>query len=278
MTKERIRGVGLGLRSAHTPYILEKKPDLDWIEFLFDNFRCYGGNSRKIVERISSFYPCALHCLGMNLGSLDPIDYEYLKDLKELKKYSQACWVSDHLCWGTRDGVYYHDLLPLPFTQEVLEHLTERIDAVQNFLGEGILVENISSYFEISFSEMDEAEFLRQLCKEADCSLLLDINNLYVNARNHGWDAQAMLRKIPKERVRQYHLGGHESLPGPYLLDSHGNEICKEVWQLFEQALGLIGAQAVSIERDTKIPPFQELYQEVQRAKEILKPHSTPPL
>ena len=269
MKNKKLKGVGLGLRSEHASHIIEKKPDIDWLEFVFDNFRGYGGKSLRILKTLSSLYPSSLHCLGMNLGSLDSLDHKYLKDLKELKKITQSAWVSEHLSWSLRNGTYYHDLLPLPFTEEVLKHLEERIDAVQNFLQERILVENISSYLAFSFSEMDEAEFLRALCQRADCFLLLDINNLYVNAYNHNWDPISQLQKIPKERVCQYHLAGHENFSG-YRIDSHGQKISEEVWQLLQEALKIIGKRALSIERDRNIPSFEELYEELQKARSLL--------
>ncbi len=257
----------MGLRSVHIPHVLKNKPEIGWFELLFDNFRLYGGKSHDLISEVSAHYPLTLHAVGMNLGSCDPIDFDYLQELKTLGQYSQATWISDHLCWTAQGGHYYHDLLPLPFNQESLSHLVNKITKIQDFLGEKILIENISSYCEFTHSEMDEAEFLAQLSRQADCLILLDINNIYVNAYNHDMNGIEYLHKIPKDRVQQYHLGGHDRYED-YLIDSHGQTICKDVWQLFADALHIIGPRPVAIERDTNIPSFTELHQEVQHAQE----------
>ncbi len=261
-----VTGVGLGLRQPHTQHILQKLPEVAWFEILFDNFRPYTKRNENILQNLFASYPLTLHCVGMNLGSPDPLDFSYLKEVRTLKNECKAKWISDHLCWSAVDGIYHHDLLPLAYTREVVQYLSERIDAVQNFLGEQILVENISSYIEFKYSELEEVDFLNLLCEKANCRLLLDINNIYVNAFNFRRDAFDFFGKLSKEYVAQYHLAGYDAFDD-YLLDSHGQAISEAVWELFFYALKHVGPLPTSIERDGNIPSFGELYKEKQRAE-----------
>jgi uncharacterized protein (UPF0276 family) len=227
-----------------------------------------GGNPRRVLRQVREHYPVVLHGVSLSLGSIDPLDQAYLDRLVALTREVQPAWVSDHLCWSSFGGHTGHDLWPLPFTEEALEHVVRRVQQVQERLGRRILVENVSSYVEFTASSLTEWQFLTALAERADCGLLLDVNNVYVSARNHGFAAEDFLQGIPRERVGQYHLAGH-SEHGTHLLDTHDHPVRDPVWDLYRAALRRFGPAATLIERDDDIPPLPELVAESRHAAEI---------
>jgi uncharacterized protein (UPF0276 family) len=220
------------------------------------------------LDRIRERYPMVMHGVSMSIGSTDALNLDYLRELKQLAERVQPAWISDHLCWTGIDGINLHDLMPLPYTEEALRHVATRVQHVQDFLGRRILLENVSSYVSYTHSEMQEWEFLAHLTAEADCDLLLDVNNIYVSSVNHGFDALEFLRGIPAHRVRQMHLAGH-TRQGECLVDTHNQPVCEEVWQLFATASRLFPNVSTMIERDGNIPRLGELVAELDRAREI---------
>jgi uncharacterized protein len=261
-------GHGVGLRPPHYGEILEAQPHVDWFEVISENFFEPGGNPRRVLRGVREHYPVVLHGVAMSLGSVDPLNERYLARLKALAEEIEPAWVSDHLCWGSFGGRYAHDLLPLPYTEEALAHLSERIRRVQDFLGRQILVENVSSYLTYVHSTMSEWEFLAALCDRADCGLLLDVNNIFVSAHNHGFDPLQFLDGIPKARVKQLHLAGH-SVDGELLLDTHDHPVPDGVWQLYKETVARLGAVATLIEWDDAIPPLPRLLEESARAAQV---------
>jgi uncharacterized protein len=238
-----------------------------------ENYLGTGGRPFRVLEQIRRDHPVALHGVAMNLGSVDPLDERYVLELEELVSRVEPFIVSDHLCWSAHGGQQLHDLLPLPYTEEAVAHVAERVSRIQDRLGRRILVENVSSYLEYSHSEMSEWEFLRELCRRSDCGLLLDVNNVYVSSVNHGFDPLEFLEQIPVSRVGQIHLAGHSrhvSASGEsYLIDTHDHPVCDEVWELYAQAVKRFGAVNAMIERDDRIPSFGELHEELMKAKTI---------
>ena len=263
-----LSGFGLKLHHEYYSEILADEPAIDWFEILSENHLQVGGYNRYYLEKISARYPVAMHGVSMSLGGSDPIDFAYLKALKELATAINACHISDHLCWGSKNTINSHDLLPLPYTAESIQHLAQRIKIVQDYLGQQILVENVSSYLTYQSSEMTEWEFVSAVANEADCLLLLDVNNIYVSAINHNFNPLDYLNNIPLERVAQIHLAGH-SQQGDYLIDTHDSPICPQVWQLYQETIKLIGPVATLIERDENIPPLSELLAELNQARKI---------
>jgi len=264
--------MGLGLRSPHYSFILENRPALGWFEAISENYLgmrtgC-DGRPLHILEKIRREYPVVLHGVSLSLGSADPLNDEYLARLKALARRIEPAWISDHLCWTGVDGVNLHDLLPLPYTEDVLAYLVSRIDRVQHYLGRRILVENVSSYLTFAESGMTEWDFLSELARRADCGILLDVNNVYVSAVNHGFDPLEYLDALPAERIGQIHLAGH-SRDGDVLIDTHDHPVCPEVWALYRAAVERFGAVSAMVERDDHIPGFEELYAEVQTARAI---------
>jgi hypothetical protein len=263
-----VNGAGSGLRSVHVPFILEHRPPIGWFEILIDNF-LYTGES--VLDRIRESYAIAFHSVGLDVGSVDPPDRTYLRRLGERVRRFEPAFVSTHLCWSGAGGHFHHDLLPLPFTEECVAHCADRIGVFQDYLGERILIENVSSYLQFRENAMSEVEFLRAVAERADCHILADINNIYVNFRNHGGDPVQYMEALPAERVRQLHLAGYEDRTD-YLLDTHGAPIAPAVWELFEQAVDLWGPVPTAIERDANIPPdFADLAAEVARAQAVLE-------
>ncbi len=267
MPNNAILGVGLGIRQPHISQILKEKPEISWFELLADNYLRPGGKDLIQLDEIIKHYPMTFHCVGMNLGGTDPLDFDYLKKIKALSSRYLPRWISDHLSWCSHKGRHHHDLLPLPYTKETIDNIVERISRVQAFLGEQILIENASTYIEIKGSEMEEWEFLSEVSKKADCNILLDINNIYVNSKNHDFDSIYFLDGVPKERVKELHLAGHEK-NDHLLIDTHGTCISKEVWNLFDAALEFLGPVPTIIERDNNIPALEELVKEVKLARE----------
>ena len=261
-------GFGLGLRTPHFEHVLQHQPDVDWFEILSENYMVAGGKPRYYLEAIAEQYPIVMHGVSMSIGSTDPLDLEYLKALKKLANDVQPKWISDHICWTSIHGKNSHDLLPLPYTKATVKHVAERVRQVQDILGRRILLENVSSYLSYKNSEMDEWTFLREVAEEADCLILLDINNIYVSARNHDLDPLAYLNNIPVNRVQQFHLAGHSDF-GDHVIDTHDHDVPDSVWQLYREALKRFGAVSTMIERDDNIPEFPALYDELQLAKKI---------
>jgi uncharacterized protein len=262
-------GFGLGLRPTHYEALLgEHLGAVEWLEVLTENYLVPGGRPLHNLAKFHERYPLVMHGVSMSLGSSDPLDRVYLNELRALANSLEALWISDHLCWTGTDGINLHDLLPLPYTEEALQHLTARISEVQDLLGRRLLVENVSSYLSYRHSEMTEWEFLRELTARADCLLLLDVNNIYVSSVNHGFDPLDYLRAIPVERVQQIHLAGHSTV-GDYLIDTHDQPVIEPVWSLYGAAIERFGAVATMIERDDNIPVVDELLTELTRARKI---------
>ena len=264
-------GFGLGLRRQHYTTIVEEKPAVDWFEIISENYMVAGGKPLYYLDKIRADYPMVMHGVSLSIGSADPLNLSYLADLKKLADRVQPCWISDHLCWTGVHGLNTHDLLPLPYTEETLRHVVERVQQVQEFLGCRILIENPSSYVAFSDSPIPEWEFLAALAEQADCLLLLDINNVYVSAFNHGFDALRYIHHIPVERVCQFHLAGHLNR-GDYIIDTHDHAVIDPVWQLYRQAVERFGAVSTMIERDDAIPPLKDLLDELAIARRIAEP------
>jgi uncharacterized protein (UPF0276 family) len=251
-------GFGVGLRRPHYVHILENHPRLDWFEVISENFMVDGGRPLEILEGVRSRYPIVMHGVSLSVGSTDPLNVGYLKQLAATARRFEPAWISDHLCWTSVGGRNLHDLLPLPYTEETVRHVAARIREVQDILERTILIENVSSYMEFSSSRLSEWEFLSAVAEEADCGILLDINNIFVSAFNHGFDAIRYLDSVPSERVAQFHLAGHSD-HGTYLLDTHDHPIRAEVWTLYEHAVRRFGRVPTLIEWDDNIPEFEVL-------------------
>lgn len=269
MTNAQISGVGVGLRTPHIPHILENNPDIPWFELLADNWLAEGGLDTTLLCAICERYPVALHGVNLSLGSLDPLDYEYLKKIKKLIKQTNAAWYSEHCSFSSFNGNRTPDLLPLPYTLEAVEHISRRILDVQDFLGHNILIENVSCYVECKDNELSEAEFLQEILQRTGCQLLLDINNVYVNSVNHHFNPKTFLKSIPIDRVQQIHLGGHDQQPG-FLLDTHGQRISPQVWELFMFFMNSAGPIPTLLEWDHDIPDWHTLMEEQQKAEHYL--------
>jgi hypothetical protein len=259
----------LGLRPDHYQDLLAGPGCVDWLEALTDNYLVPGGRPLHFLDRLRADYPMALHGVAMNIGSSDPLDAVYLKDLKALVDRVEPMWVSDHLCWTGIDGVNLHDLLPLPYTEAALSHVIERISRVQDALGQRILIENVSSYLRYEADDMPEWTFLAEVAQRADCRLLLDVNNVYVSSVNHGFDPLAYLQALPIERVCQMHLAGHSVRDG-YLIDTHDVPVPEAVWTLYRHAARRFAGVATMIERDDNMPPLQDLLAELDIARQIV--------
>ncbi|PSJ24309.1 hypothetical protein B7P34_34110 [Streptosporangium nondiastaticum] len=262
-------GFGAGLRTPHLPYIREHRPAVGFFEIISENFLgCHGGR-RSALEEIADHYPVVLHGVSLSIGSTDPLDSGYLRRLKRLADDVDAPWVSDHVCWTGVLGINTHDLLPLPFTEETLAHVTDRARIVQDVLERPLILENPSSYVEFRASTLTEWEFLARLAEEADCGILLDVNNVHVSAYNHDFDPEAYLRALPHERVVQMHLAGHTD-HGTHIIDTHDAPVAEPVWELYRTAVELTGGGAATLlERDDRLPPFPELMAELDRARAV---------
>ena len=261
-------GCGVGLRSEHYDAVIRERPRVDWFEAISENFMDSGGRPLRILEEVRRHYPVALHGVSLSIGSADPLDPRYLERLKMLADRIEPAIVSDHLCWTGVDGEQLHDLLPLPFTEEAIRHIAARVERVQERLGRRILLENISTYVTYAHSTMPEWEFLTAVAERSGCGLLLDLNNVYVNAYNHQFDPAAYLAHIPGELVGQCHLAGHTDR-GAYLLDTHSSPVIDRVWDLYREALTRWGPVATLIEWDAEIPPFPRLAEEAEKARAI---------
>lgn len=261
-------GFGLGLRTQHYADVLEAKPDVDWFEVISENYMIPGGQPLSILERIRADYPIVMHGVSMSIGSTDPLDMDYLRALKALADRIQPRWISDHLCWTGVDGRNLHDLLPLPYTEEAVNHVAGRIRQVQDFLERRIAIENLSSYVTFSDSRMNEWDFVSAIAEEADCWLLFDVNNVYVSAFNHDFSADEYIRGVPKDRVVQFHLAGH-SHNGTHIIDTHDAPVIDDVWDLYRKACRHFGPVSTMIERDDNIPPLSDLMAELAHARQI---------
>ena len=261
-------GFGLGLRVDHYEAILAGCEGVDWFEALSENYLVPGGKPLHYLTRIRERYPLVLHGVSLSIGSTAPLDREYLRQLKALAARLEPRWISDHLCWTGVGGRNTHDLLPLPYTEEALAHVAERVGIVQDILGRRILLENVSSYVTFRHSRLNEWEFLTEIATRADCLILLDVNNIYVSAVNHEFDPLEYLEAIPAERVQQIHLAGHEN-HGDYLVDTHDTAVPDPVWELYAQAVRRFGRVSTMIERDDHIPPLAELCTELAQAREL---------
>ena len=261
-------GFGLGLRPRHYEAILKSRPRVDWFEALSENYMIPGGRPLHYLTRIRERYPVVLHGVSLSIGSTNPLDRSYLKQLKALAVRVEPEWISDHLCWTGVAGRNLHDLMPLPYTQEALHHVARRVRAVQDVLGRRILLENVSSYVAYRASAMSEWVFLAALAKEADCDILLDVNNIYVSAFNHGFNPIDFLDGIPAARVRQIHLAGHDNC-GDLIIDTHDAPVIGPVWELYTEAVRRFGPVPTMIERDDRIPPLGTLVRELDRARAI---------
>ncbi|MBL4818845.1 MAG: DUF692 domain-containing protein [Deltaproteobacteria bacterium] len=266
-------GVGVGLRPPHYPIFRNKTPDsVSFIEVISENFMNWHNHKItrpiQMLEQVRQDLPVIFHGVSMSIGSADDLNQDYLRELKNLIQKIQPAWISDHLCWTGVDNKNLHDLLPLPLTQGVLKHVTDKVRRVQDYLGQQILIENPSTYIEFKASDMTEWEFLKELCEKADCGLLLDVNNVYVNSVNHGFDPVEYLKSIPVSRIGQIHLAGHSN-QGDYLIDTHDAPVCSEVWELFEWTTKNLGFFSTMIERDGNIPEWEVLEQEVLKIHSI---------
>lgn len=266
-----IQGVGIGLRSQHYSHILTHQPAIPWLEALSDNY-LGGGLPLYHLEQIRAQYPITLHGVSLSLGSADPLNRDYLTQLKQLADRIEPVHVSDHLAWVSVNGHYFNDLAPLPYTESVLNYVAERILQVQDFLGRRILIENLSPYLQFRHNSLTEWQFLADLLVEADCHLLLDINNVYVNATNHGFDPLDYLDVLPVDRIKEIHLAGYEE-QDHFLFDTHGYPVQPGVWKLYQQALQRFGPVPTLIEWDTDIPSFDVLMAEAQQADTYLCQH-----
>ena len=262
-------GVGIGLRIPHYRHILSKKPTCDWFEIISENFMVDGGRPLHVLDQILEQYRVVQHGVSAYFGSTDPLNREHLKRLKALTRRTGTKFLSDHLCWGSVDGTYSHDLLPMPYTFAAARTTARKVREAQDFLELPICVENVSSYAEFHVSEMTEWEFLREVVEQADCGILLDVNNIYVSAMNHGFDPMDYLNGVPHERVGQIHIAGHSKYE-KYILDTHDHAPITPVWKLYKRAIELCGPTSTLLEWDAHIPSFEEVHDEALKANRFI--------
>ncbi len=263
-----LQGFGLGLRTEHYRDFIDSRPAVDWLEVISENYLVPGGKPLAMLDQIRRDHPMVMHGVSLSIGSTNPLDLEHLRALKTLAARIEPAWVSDHLCWTGVDHHNLHDLLPMPYTEAALAHLVSRVQQVQDTLGRRLLLENVSSYVTFEADEMSEWEFIAALAERADCELLLDVNNVYVSARNHGFDPRRFIDAIPRARVRQIHLAGHED-HGTHVIDTHDHPVCGAVWALYGYTVQRLGAVPTMIERDDHIPPLAELLAELDHARAV---------
>ncbi len=259
-------GVGIGLRIPHYDHIFSRKPVVDWFEIISENFMIDAGGPLHVLDRILEGYRVVQHGVSMYFGSAQPADREHLRRLKTLVKRTKTPWLTDHLCWGSVDGTYSHDLLPLPYTWEAVQATAARIREVRDYLEIPVAVENVSSYAEFIDSEMTEWEFLNEVVERADCGILLDVNNIYVSSVNHEFDPITYVNAIPAERVAQIHIAGHSRYE-KYILDTHDHPVIDPVWQLYARAIERCGPTPTLLEWDDHIPSFDEVHSEAKKAE-----------
>jgi uncharacterized protein (UPF0276 family) len=270
-------GVGIGLRVPHYQHILEKKPVVDWFEVISENYMIDGGRPLTVLDSILDQYRVVQHGVSMYFGSAEKLSREHLRRLKDLVRRTGTPWLSDHLCWGSVDGTYTHDLLPMPYTFEAAKITAEKIRQAQDFLEVPIAVENVSSYAEYHISEMTEWEFLNEVVEQADCGILLDVNNIYVSSQNHSFDPNTYVNSVPAERVAQIHIAGHSKFER-YILDTHDHPVLDPVWELYARAIERCGPTATLLEWDDSIPSFDEVHAEALKANRYLHAAETQPL
>lgn len=261
-------GFGLGLRTAHYQDFLSRPQPVDWLEIISENYFGSGGKPLHVLEALRKDYPVVMHGVSLSLGSADGLDRAYLARLKALADRVEPLWISDHLCWTSLADHNSHDLLPLPYSDEALQLVVRHIRQAQDVLERRFVIENVSSYLTWRTDTMTEWQFLRHVCEEADCLLLLDVNNVHVSSVNHGFNAQDYLRHLPPERIRQMHLAGHSD-NGDHLVDTHDHPVAAAVWALYAEACRRFGPVATMIERDDDIPPLPELLGELDTARAI---------
>ncbi|HTV48488.1 MAG TPA: DUF692 domain-containing protein [Phycisphaerae bacterium] len=261
-------GIGIGLRIPHYQHILSKKPTVDWFEIISENYMVDGGRPLEVLDDILEQYKVIQHGVSMYFGSVTRADPEHLRRLKTLIKRTKTPFISDHLCWGSVDGTYTHDLLPLPYTFEAARRTAQRIKNVSDFLETPICVENVSSYAEYHLSEMTEWEFLTEVVERADCGILLDVNNIFVSSKNHDFNPYDYLNNVPHHRVGQIHIAGHSKFE-KYRLDTHDHPVLPPVWKLYAQAIKLCGPTSTLLEWDAHIPSFQEVHSEALKARQF---------
>lgn len=262
-------GLGLGLRTVHFGHILENNPEVDWFEIISENFMDSHGRPRYVLEQIAERYPIVMHGVSMSIGSTDPLDMEYLRKLKALAGAVKPRWISDHLCWTGVNLKNSHDLLPLPYNERTLKHVCERIDAVQDYLGRPLVLENPSSYVTFTDSTMSEWEFIGHMARETGCGLLLDVNNIYVSSFNHEFDPVEFVNTVPHEHIVQCHLAGHSNC-GTHIIDTHDDHVINPVWDLYRRMHGHTGGVSTLLEWDANIPPFDVLHEEVLKARRYM--------
>jgi len=260
---------GIGLRTPHYQALLEQRPPISFLEVHSENFFGDGGQPLRYLARFREDYPVSTHGVGLSLGTADALDADHLRKLKRLVDWIEPALVSEHLCWVGVNGRFLNDLLPIPYTEEALGHVVGHVGQVQDFLGRQILVENVSSYLQFIDSTIPEWEFLREVAKRAGCGILLDVNNIYVNAINHGFDANTYLDAIEPGSVGEIHLAGFQDI-GDVLIDTHGSAVCDDVWQLYQRAIARLGPVPTLIEWDTDIPSLDVLLDEAAKADRIL--------
>lgn len=262
-------GYGLGLRSVHYDHVLTQWPtSVDWFELITENYLAPGGRPRAILRAVREHYPIVLHGLSFNIGTSEPPDLDYLRQLKTLMQECEPAWVSDHLCWTGLHGRTSHDLLPISYQPRTLQQCSDKIAQIQDFLGQTIVLENPSIYVSFRSSTMTEPEFLNALATRTGCEILLDVNNVYVSTFNLGTDPYAYIDALNPRAIRQFHLAGHTDNKS-HIIDTHDHPVCDAVWRLYEYACSRFGPVATLLERDDHIPPFPELLEELQQAREI---------
>ena len=271
----RFLGYGVGLRSRHFRHVIDTRPAVDWFEVISENFMDSQGWPAEALRLIAAHYPVVPHGVSLSIGSTDPLDRDYLHRLRQLCDAVRAPWVSDHLCWTSMGGHNSHDLLPLPYTHETLAHVADRAMRVQDELGRRLLLENPSSYLSFRESTMTEWDFMAELAERADCGILLDVNNVYVCSRNHGWDSGAYLAALPAGRIVQIHVAGHSD-HGSHCIDTHVGPVPHAVWALYRDAVRRFGAVSTLVEWDEEIPEFPVLLAEAQRAREVAEGRAAP--
>ena len=262
-------GIGIGLRVPHYAHILSEQPTCDWFEIISENYMLDGGRPLHVLDQILEQYRVVQHGVSMYFGSVTPPDREHLKRLKTLIRRTKTPFVSDHLCWGSVDGTYTHDLLPMPYTFEAVRKTAQRIKVVRDFLEVPICVENVSSYAEFHQSEMTEWQFLTEVVERADCGILLDVNNIYVSSQNHSFNPYDYLNNIPHHRVGQMHIAGHSKFE-KYILDTHDHPVLDPVWKMYAHAIQRCGPTSTLLEWDAHIPSFHEVHREAIKAKKFL--------
>lgn len=267
----RFLGFGLGLRAPHFEQIIAEKPAVDWFEIISENYFVAGGKPWHYLNKIRSDYPIVMHGVSMSIGSTDAINKDYLNQLKNTIARVEPQWVSDHLCFTQVGGINSHDLLPMPYTNEALEHLANKISQVQDYLGREMIFENVSSYLTYNASQISEWEFLAQLHKQTGCKFLMDVNNVYVSARNHDFNAMDYLSAIPSTAIAQIHLAGHQDF-GTHIIDTHDEDVPDAVWDLYAQYAKKLGPVSTMIERDDNIGSLDDLITELEHAKTLVKP------